>query len=182
MYPLPSIFMVIATQNPSGFVGTYPLPEAQLDRFLMKISLGYPDKLSEIALIKDRRTENPLANVKCVASGEDIEEIKRYCSEVYINDAVYSYIVNLTAMTRSHRNLELGASPRASLALMKASQASAFMKKRTYVLPEDVREIFYDVVCHRLIFKQDMRFGDKNARDTINEILGGTEMPLVGVH
>jgi len=182
VYPLPSPFMVIATQNPGGFVGTYPLPEAQLDRFLMKISLGYPDRQSEIDLIKDRRLADPMKEVRNVASLEDILAIKECCAQVYINDAIYNYIVDLVTKTRDHKDLDLGAGPRASLALMKASQATAFLKKRNYVLPEDVRDIFADVISHRLIFKQEARSGKRAAAETVEDILMSVEMPLKGMH
>ena len=179
VYPLPDPFLVIATQNPGGFVGTYPLPEAQLDRFLMKLSIGYPDEKSEIELLKERKTSNPLDSVKVVASADDIRDIRSYCSEVFITNTVYSYIVALVSKTRSIKYLELGASPRASLSLMKAAQATAFIKKRDYVLPEDVNLVFKNVISHRLVIKQEYRYEFSDAGSIAEEVLGSVETPYV---
>ncbi len=179
VYPLPDPFMVIATQNPSGFVGTYPLPEAQLDRFLMRLSIGYPDTSSEISLLKDRQTENPLDTVEPVASRDDIADIRSYCSEVFVSDTVYSYIVELISKTRTNKYLELGASPRASLALMKAAQATAFLKKRNYVLPEDVNRVFVNVISHRIAVKQEYRYEFSGTEKIAGDILSSVETPYV---
>ncbi|MEA4832754.1 MAG: MoxR family ATPase [Oscillospiraceae bacterium] len=181
-YELPKPFIVIATQNPSGYVGTYPLPEAQIDRFLMRISLGYPDAESEKRMIMDRKSENPLDLLGPAAEsgGEAVRTIQNYCSGVYIDDRIYSYIVELVAKTRSHRSLELGASPRASVALMKASQAAAFIDKRDYVLPEDVKRVFAVTTAHRFVFKQEARFGKLTAEAVAAEVLESTETPFMG--
>ncbi|MFA6947420.1 MAG: MoxR family ATPase [Eubacteriales bacterium] len=176
-YDIPDPFMVIATQNPTGFVGTYPLPEAQLDRFTVKLSMGYPSLAEEIAIIEGRRTSAPLDTIRTVCSTEVLRELRGVVSQVYIKDVLYKYIVMLISATRRHPKLALGASPRASLALMRMAQAYAFMHRRTYVLPEDIASIFRSVIAHRVILSQEAKLARITANDVLTEIIRATALP-----
>ena len=176
-YDVPDPFMVIATQNPTGYVGTYPLPEAQLDRFCIKISMGYPTLNEEINIINSRKTENPIDNVKAVVNMETVRELKEVCQNVHVDEEIYKYIVLLVASTRGHESLALGASPRASLMLMRMAQAYAFMHRRSYVLPEDIAAIFRHTISHRLILKQEAKLGRITADGLLLDILRKTEIP-----
>lgn len=178
-YDIPSPFTVIATQNPTGYVGTYPLPEAQLDRFMMKISMGYPSLSEEIAIIENRKTENPLDFVKTVADSDALREIRRTVSEIKIDPKIYKYIVTLVAATRTHQSVMLGASPRASVAMMKMSQAFAFTRGRNYVIPDDVAAVFSHVAAHRLVLRQDARLNRVSAADVLTDIRRTVEVPYV---
>ena len=179
-YDVPDPFMVIATQNPAGFVGTYPLPEAQIDRFSLKISMGYPTLDEEIAIIDSRRTENPIDSVRPVAGVKAIQTLRTVVSNVHIDAEVSKYIVLLVSATRRHEKLALGASPRASLALMRISQAYAFMHRRMYVLPEDVAAVFRNTIAHRLMLKQEAKLERLTADDILTEILRRTDAPYKG--
>ena len=139
-YILPDPFMVIATQNPSGFVGTYPLPEAQLDRFSMKLSMGYPTPDEEMRIVEERTAADPLDAVSPVAGAKLISFLRALTTDVRIDRSLYKYLVLLVSATREHRSVSLGASPRASLALKRLSQAYAFMHGRNYVVPEDISD------------------------------------------
>ncbi|MDR0222298.1 MAG: MoxR family ATPase [Oscillospiraceae bacterium] len=156
-HPLPKPFMVIATQNEVGYVGTYPLPEAQLDRFLMKISMGYPTFEQEIDIIAGRQTENPLSEITPICSKEEINDIIEGVREVNIERGIYYYIVQMVSATRTHKSVMLGASPRASLSLMRASQSCAFVSGRAYVIPEDVLKMTPHVLSHRLLLTQEAK-------------------------
>ena len=163
-YDVPDPFMVIATQNPTGYVGTYPLPEAQLDRFALKIRMGYPSQEDELNILRARRGENPLDSVRNVVS----------------DDELYKYIILLISATRRHQSLALGASPRASVALMRLSQAYALIRGRGYVLPEDIAAIFRAAIAHRLMLRQDAKLRGVNADDILGEILRATPVPYKG--
>ena len=178
-YKLPDPFMVIATQNPTGYVGTYPLPEAQLDRFMMKIAMGYPSKAEEIAILTDRKETDPLSLVRPVASATELLHIQKLTRHIHMDPAVADFIVSLVEATRSHPSLLLAASPRASLALMQASSAYAFIKGRDYVLPEDVAQMFAPVVSHRLLMTAEAKIEQKDMNDILAEIRGGVKMPMV---
>ena len=167
---VPTPFMVIATQNPVGFVGTHPLPEAQLDRFIMRMSIGYPDLENEIKIISDRRIENPMDNIRTVLSSEDILNAQNIVKRIHIDETLYKYIVELVAKTREHQLITLGASPRASLSLMRLSQARAFIEKRDYVIPEDILEMYLPAISHRLLLKQEAKLKKISAEDILNEI------------
>jgi len=174
---LPSPFMVIATQNEVGYVGTYPLPEAQLDRFIMKISMGYPTLEQEIDIIADRRTDNPLAAVQPICSKDDINEIIEGVREVNIEHSIYEYIVGLVSATRVHKSVMLGASPRASIALMRASQSCAFVSGRSYVIPEDVLKMMPFVLPHRLILTQEAKIRKIGELSILGEIAKSINPP-----
>ncbi|MBQ2512087.1 MAG: MoxR family ATPase [Clostridia bacterium] len=179
-YPVPDPFMVIATQNPTGYVGTYPLPEAQLDRFALKIRMGYPSPEEELNIVMARRGVNPLDAVENVISADDIRRIKDGVSDIRIDGELYRYIVSLVGATRKHGSLALGASPRASVALMKLSQAYAFIRGRSYVLPDDIAAIFRPAIGHRLMLKQDARLKGTTADEVLGEILRSTDVPYKG--
>lgn len=177
---VPDPFMVIATQNPTGYVGTYPLPEAQLDRFAIKISMGYPTQSEEVEIIKSRHSDNPINSVSTVLTSSEISEIKNLVRSIHIDDEIYAYIASLIHATRKHASLSLGASPRASVALMRMSCAYAFIKGREYVIPEDIASVFYDVIAHRLILKQEAKLSGLSAYDILSEILRTVEVPYKG--
>lgn len=179
-YPIPDPFFVIATQNPTGFVGTYPLPEAQLDRFTVKISLGYPLPDEEIAVLRDRKNANPLDAVKAATDPASILTLKAACADVHVDTAIYAYIVKLAGVTRKHPSLALGASPRASLALTRMAQAYAFMNRRDYVSPEDVNAIFVNTIAHRVILRQEAKLQRLTAENILRDILRSTDVPYVG--
>ena len=167
---VPEPFMVIATQNPIGFVGTHPLPEAQLDRFIMRISMGYPDLANEIKIISDRKTENPIDNIRTLTGAADIISAQNIVKSVHIDDSLYKYIVELVAQTRSNQYITLGASPRASLSLMRLAQACAFLDKRDYVIPPDILDMYIPAIAHRLILKQEARLKKINTEDILSDI------------
>ena len=169
-HQVPEPFMVIATQNPIGFVGTHPLPEAQLDRFIMRISIGYPDAENEMKIISERKTENPLDKIGALIGADDIIFAQNIVKNVHIDETLYKYIVELTAWTRNHQHITLGASPRASLSLMRLSQARAFLEKRAYVIPEDILTMYIPAIAHRIILKQEARLKKINTEDILGEI------------
>ncbi len=177
---VPDPFMVIATQNPAGYVGTYPLPEAQLDRFALKLSMGYPIAAEEIEIIKARKEDNPLKHVSPVLSMQELREIRRLVSTVHIEDELYAYIVTLITATRKHPSLSLGASPRASVALVHLAQAYAFLRGRDYVLPDDIAGLLRPAIAHRLILRQEAKLAHQTTQDILTEILRTTEVPYKG--
>lgn len=179
-YDIPDPFMVIATQNPTGYVGTYPLPEAQLDRFALKINMGYPSQEDELNILRARRGENPIDRVSAVISADDVRELRRAAASVEVDEELYRYIVQLIAATRKHPSLALGASPRASVALMRLSQAYALIRGRAYVLPEDIGAIFRSAIAHRLMLRQDAKLRGVRADDVLGEILRTVTVPYKG--
>ena len=172
--------MVIATQNPTGYVGTYPLPEAQLDRFALKLHMGYPSAAEEIRIIKARRGNNPLDEVSAKLTVDQVRETRRLVSDVMIDDALYKYMVDLICATRRHGALALGASPRATVALMHLSQAFAFIRGRDYVLPDDIAAVFRGAIGHRLLLKQEAKLARNTPDEILGEILRATEVPYQG--
>lgn len=179
-YPLPSPFMVIATQNPQGFVGTYPLPEAQLDRFAMKLSMGYPTEEQETGILMGRRGVNPLDSVTAVADENTIAAMRDAVLNSTVDEEVCKYIVALIGATRKHPSFSMGASPRASLALMRTAQAWAFMHGRDYVTPEDVKAVFKNVISHRPILTQEAKLAHTTVDSVLTEILLRTPVPFKG--
>ncbi len=177
---VPDPFMVIATQNPAGYVGTYPLPEAQLDRFALKLSMGYPNAAEEINIIKARRGENPLISVNSVLSLDELRGIRELVKTVHIDDELYTYIVTLITATRKHPALALGASPRASVAMVHLAQAYAFLHGRDYVLPDDIAALFRAAIAHRLMLRQEAKLAHQTTLDVLGEILRTTEVPYKG--
>ena len=177
-YKMPQPFMVIATQNPTGYIGTYPLPEAQLDRFVLRLSMGYPNLAEEMTLISARKTVNPLTLVSPVTNAESLSELRRMVSEVKVSAEIAKFIVSLVGETRKSEKVTLGASPRASLALMKLSQAYAFIRGRDYVLAEDVSALYAPCVAHRIMLSQEARLEKKSATDVLAEIARTVEVPF----
>ena len=169
--------MVIATQNPTGYIGTYPLPEAQLDRFVLRLSMGYPTESEEISVILNRKGENPLDRVKAVTNAENLTVLRQIVSKVTVSSEISRYIVQLVAATRDTPLVTLGASPRASLALMRLSQAYAFIRGRDYVLAEDVSALYVPAVSHRLMLSQEARLQKKSAADVLTELARSVEVP-----
>ena len=176
-YPIPSPFIVIATQNPAGFVGTYPLPEAQMDRFSLRLSMGYPTVEEELSIILSRKDSNPLDALEPVIGIDDIKEISAIVSNIELPAEVSKYIVKLVAATRNSKYISLGASPRASLALMRISKAYAFLRGKDYVTPEDVSYVFKPVVSHRIVLGQEARLAGLSVSDVLDKVSHEVEVP-----
>ena len=175
---LPSPFMVIATQNELGYVGTFPLPEAQLDRFMMKISMGYPTLEQEVNIIASRQKYDPLDSVIPICTREEIERARAAVTDMNIEPSVYRYIVEVTAGTRSHPAVELGASPRASLALMRAAQSYAFLNNRGYVVPEDVLRMTPYILPHRIRLTQEAKIKHVETMDVLKDVIKAVKPPF----
>ena len=178
-YKLKEPFMVLATQNPMEYEGTFPLPEAQLDRFMMKVNIGYPDETSELNMLKRFKEINPLTELKPVASTEDIIRIKNEVKSVMVNSGVEMYILSIVRSTRENDKILLGASPRASLNLYRASQGRAILKGRDFVTPDDVKYVSKPVLNHRIIVKPEYRLKGLSVEDVIDEILKSIKVPGV---
>ena len=179
-HELPNPFMVIATQNPTGFVGTYPLPESQLDRFTMKISMGYPTTEEETSILLRKEANSPLDAVRPAANTEVIRLLRAAVRKILVDPEICTYIISLITATRRHPSLQLGASPRASLALLHAAQAYAFLNEREYVIPEDIAAIFHQVVAHRLLLSQSAEPNTADVREILYDILRKTPAPFRG--
>lgn len=177
---LPDPFMVIATENEFGYVGTYPLPEAQLDRFLIKLSVGYPSAEDEAMILYNRKNGDPISNVEPVCSAEDIKNCIAEVSATHIDAAIYKYIVDIVAATRKHPFSALGASPRASIALMRAAQSIAFMEGRNFVTPEDVAAMVPYVLPHRIHLTQEAKVKRIGVGFVISEIMKAVRPPFKG--
>ena len=172
-------FMVIATENPLGFVGTYPLPEAQLDRFLLKFVIGYPQGEAEVKIITDRKKANPLDSVKNVVTAEDIIAVQQMVSDIYVDEEVARYMVNLVQETRTNSDIVLAASPRASIALIKAASANALISGRDYVTPSDVHEMFKFVVGHRIVLSAEAKLERMTVDQMLDNILKNVKAPVL---
>ncbi len=178
-YKLPRPFMVLATQNPIESFGTYPLPEAQMDRFFLKLSIGYPDKNEEKLIIDRFGSENPLDRLEPVTTTQELIELKDQVKKVRMEECLKEYIINIIAATRSDKNVVLGCSPRGSLNLYKASKAWAFIMGRDYVLPDDIQKMAVPVLAHRIILSQGAKMNNYNSTKLINDILQNTKVPAV---
>ena len=176
--PLPRPFLVIATQNPVELEGTFPLPEAQLDRFLLKVRLGYPSEDEEEAILQRFQQENPLDNLTSVVEASELLELQKLCRQVYVEESVRNYIVTITQATRSHQGIKLGASPRASLSLYLASQSLAAIQGRNYVIPDDVKYLVTPVLAHRLVAKVETKLRGQSAESILEEIAFTTPVPV----
>jgi MoxR-like ATPase len=177
-FPLPHPFFVMATQNPIELEGTFPLPEAQLDRFLLKIHLGYPEKDEEISILERFREDDPLLNLEAVASPEQIAELQGARKKIRISLPVREYIADIVTVTRSNESLRFGASPRGSLGLMRTGQALAALRGRDYVLPDDIKYLVGPVLAHRLILKEEERLRGKTPEHLLEEIIGQIPVPV----
>lgn len=178
-YGIDEPFIVLATQNPVEYMGTYPLPEAQMDRFFIRISLGYPSKHEEIDLISRVNGENPLRSLQAVASGYDIIRIQKAVQQIYVDRRVAEYIVNLIRYTRENEYAALGASPRASINLYKAAQAWALYNGRNYVIPDDVIRMSRHVLAHRIILKQEGKLKKITQNGIVDMALDSISIPVV---
>ena len=177
---VPEPFIVIATQNPVGSAGTQKLPESQLDRFMIKLTMGYPDIRSEINIMKSKQNVNTMEQVQSVLQQGELVEMKEQVEKVFIHDKVYEYIANLIMETRTSTLLELGVSPRGTIALASMAKADAFMHGREFVLPEDVENIFADVVCHRFVLNSKAKLEHVGERQIAKDILRRISAPRVG--
>ncbi len=177
-HKLPSPFMVIATQNELGYVGTFPLPEAQLDRFMMKVSMGYPTVDQEIGIIASRQKNDPFDLIIPTCTREDIIAAQDDVKDTNIEPSVYRYIVEITASTRVHPAVELGASPRASLALMRAAQSYAFLNGRAYVVPEDVLRMTPYILPHRIRLTQEAKIKRTDTMDVLRDVIKAVKPPF----
>jgi len=176
---LPQPFTVIATQNPNGSVGTHNLPESQLDRFMIRLSMGYPDQENEIAILKGKTEKLAPEKLNTVITLEQFLVLKDMVNDVFVHDAIYRYIVNLAEQTRKDSALLMGLSPRGSIALSTMAKAKAFMEGRQYVLPEDVMNIFCDVSAHRVLLSPAARIEKKTAEEVLKKILASVKAPKV---
>ena len=174
---LPDPFIVLATENPAGSAGTQMLPNSQLDRFMVKLSIGYPDVESQAEILADRHTENPVDKVEQVVSDEELKEMIQKANEVYIAKSVYEYIAKLVQKTREHEMVSLGVSPRGALSLCQMAKAYAFVNSRDFVTPDDIRAVFADVCGHRLMLNSKARLNELSVENILADIIKDVEMP-----
>ncbi len=175
--PLPQPFMVIATQNPIEYEGTFPLPEAQLDRFLLRIHLGYPTFEQEVAIMDSQQLQHPFETLEAVATPEEVVALQEEVHKVYVDPLLKNYIVSLVEGTRKHRDVALGASPRASLALQRTAQALTLLHGRDYVLPDDVKDLAEPVIAHRLVVTAAARMQGVDGRRVVSQLTEEMAVP-----
>lgn len=176
--PLPAPFLVLATQNPIEYEGTFPLPEAQLDRFLMRLSLGYPEEEDEIQILRNLRVQHPIETIGKVVDGADLIALGQVVSDAHVEESLERYILAIVRATRSHHDLALGASPRGSLALYKSSQALAALRGRDYVIPDDIKTVAPLTLSHRLILRPESQLRGRTAQGVLGEILDQTALDV----
>lgn len=177
-YALPHPFLVMATQNPIELEGTFPLPEAQIDRFLMRVALGYPEQQEEKEILRRFRADDPLARVEPVLTAEEIQHASEMCRQVYVHPVMEDYILDLTRASRSDPAIALGVSPRGSLALYHTSQALAAIRGRDYVIPDDVKYLALPVLAHRLILSPDTRLHGRSPEEVLQSLMEGVIVPV----
>ena len=177
-HPVPDPFVVIATENPMGYTGTQMLPESQLDRFMVCVTMGYPSRAEEMAILKGQAQQNPLAQVRPVTNRQELLEMQAQVRQTVIADAVYRYMVDLCAETRRHPGIALGLSPRATLALASMARANAFIQGRNYVIPRDVSEMFPYIAVHRLRLSPEAKLNRWNVQDILGQILERVKAPV----
>ena len=175
--PLPPPFMVMATQNPVEYEGTFPLPEAQLDRFLLRIHLGYPDANDEVAVLEGQQKQHPIESLEAVASPEAIRQIHDVARDIWVDPQLKQYAVQLVAATRSHEAVYLGASPRGSLALFRCAQAAALMAGRDYVIPDDIKTLAHAALGHRIILSPSAQVRNQDARTVVDDVIERVPVP-----
>jgi len=178
-YELPQPFVVLATQNPVGSAGTQMLPSAQMDRFMIKITMGYPDFASQVNILKDRHTENPLDRISAVVTREELQALIKEAGKVEIQDSVYEYVTHLTVATREHDLVQLGVSPRGALAVCRMAKTHAYLDGRDFVIPEDVAAVFGDVCSHRLVLSTKARMMEERPENIIKQVLASVDMPVM---
>jgi MoxR-like ATPase len=176
-YPTDNPFMVLATQNPIEYEGTFPLPEAQLDRFMLRIHMGYPDKTSEVAILGAQQFTHPISSLEQAVSQEELIEAQEAVKQIYADDSIKEYIVNLSTATRRHPDVYLGVSPRGSLALYRTSQALAAIRQRDYIIPDDVKYLAEPTMAHRLIISPAARIKNVDPKEVIQDILSSVHVP-----
>ena len=179
-HQLPKPFVVIATQNPVGSAGTQLLPQAQLDRFVIRLQMGYPDFKSQVEILRDRQKVNPLDHISKVISGEDIIAMQQEVRDIHVEDSILEYVTTLATATREHELIRLGVSPRGALAIVRMAKAHAYLEGRTYVIPEDVQQIFTDVCAHRIILNPKARVSELSADDILRQVMKQTKSPDMG--
>ncbi len=177
-HQVPSPFMVMATQNPVEYEGTFPLPEAQLDRFILLVTLGYPTNEEELAIIEGQQTAHPIDSLEPITNAKEIIELQESVKQIFVDDLIKQYIVTVVEATRDHPDIALGSSPRGSLALFRGAQALALIRDRDFVLPDDVKELTTPVLSHRIIVSAAARMRGIKASDIINNIVN--EIPVPG--
>lgn len=180
-HPLPSPFIVLATQNPVGSAGTQMLPPSQMDRFMIKLEMGYPDFKSQVNILKDRHNENPLDSVQSVVTANDITELQKNVQNIHTDDEIYEYVTRLAEYSRNLETTELGISPRGALSVCRMAKAHAFVNGRDYVVPDDIRAIFCDVCAHRIIITQRARLSGHNSQSAAKEIIDSVPVPSIGI-
>lgn len=178
IYQLEQPFMVIATQNPVEYIGTYPLPEAQMDRFMMKLSIGYPDRRQEIRMVSQLLEGETAEKIQPVCDGKCIEEMKDVVSKIHVEESVIEYIEDMIEQTRQESRFEVGASPRAMIALVKASQAKAFLEGRDYVKPDDVKAVAMQVLLHRLTLSSEARIRKEKGEEVLKSLILKARIPV----
>jgi len=175
---LPRPFLVMATQNPIEYEGTFPLPEAQIDRFLMRLSVGYPSTDDEKYLLTHLQREHPIMRLQPVVEGEQLIALQRQVWEIHVDDTLKDYIVRLVSATRSHPDLILGASPRASLALFKTAQALAAVRGRDHIIPDDIKYLITATMAHRLIIRPESELRGRTSQAILNDIIKSTPLDI----
>ena len=178
-HKLPSPFIVLATENPIGSAGTQLLPVSQLDRFMFKLSMGYPDIKSQVEILRDRHRSDPLDDVKAVCSANDLVQTIDVVRQTFICDEVYEYIAELAEQTRHHESVQFGISPRGALAVSRAAKAYAYLSRRDYVTADDVAAVFRDVCAHRLVLNTKARMRGYTETDVADEIVSEHKKPGV---
>jgi MoxR-like ATPase len=177
-YPLPQPFMVLATENPIEYEGVYPLPESQLDRFLIRQSIGYPDAVSEKEVVRRQLQRHPLEDLQPVATAADIVELQALTARCHLDDSLYDYALALVEATRQMETLYLGSSPRGTLALVRCAQALATLRGRDYVEPDDLKELAVPILAHRVLLAPEARMGDLKTTDLIQELVDRLPVPV----
>jgi MoxR-like ATPase len=176
--PLPAPFLVLATQNPIEYEGTFPLPEAQLDRFLLRLSLGYPAEQDEIQILRNLRHEHPIESIGQVVDGSQLLALRERVADIYLEESLETYVLAIVRATRFHHGVALGASPRGSLALYKAAQGLAALRGRDFVIPDDIKTLAPLAPSHRLIIRPESQLPGRTAVAILAEILEQTELDI----
>lgn len=176
--PLPKPFFVMATQNPIEYEGTYPLPEAQLDRFLLKMKMGYPSPAEEMGMLDKFASEHPIDQLQAVISTQEVTQLQKSVQNTFVNEVIKKYIIDIVNRTRNHPSIYLGVSPRGSVALMKAAQAYAFILGRDFVIPDDVKYLTPYVLAHRIILNSESRFRGTSTEEVLKELMERVKVPV----
>ena len=179
-HKLPKPFICIATQNPIGSVGTQPLPDSQMDRFMLRLSIGFPSIEEQVKIIRQRQHHNPLEDVREVISAEDILDVQEYLTSITMSDDILVYISTLCENTRKSEYVEMGVSPRGAIALGQVARANAMLEKRDYVIPEDIQNVFYDVCAHRIIMRPQARIEGVTVESFLKDVILSVNPPTLG--